>query len=593
MMLRPHIHVVRDADGDSNWTPFLADHRAHHEARRRQPGVVFGNPHPGRRAGLSGRRPITSPKSSSDIDLSLAWPSISRSFAATGQFDWRGERVDGSISISDFVAALSGDRSGLKARLASAPLKAGVRRHRRQPHQRDDGRHADHRQRLAAQRPALDRSGLAGGRRVRPLRAEGARQCRRRLGRADQCQCRTRRQCRRRRHDLFQQRPAVAAGDARRRRARLHALHLDLPPARQRRARLEPAAVRSQLAVDDRSRHAAVGGAGHRRPDRNSAAPRSAPICAAARWRSASAKRRSMAASPGARSGSRAPTAVAEVKAQLQFTDVDLQSCASELFGISKLSGRGNLNVSLVASGSSPFGLAQSLDGTASLTGHDGAISGFNVEQLLKRLERQAAVGRRQFPLRLDALRHAERRVQIRRRHRHRRGRPHRGAGGAHHHDRHRLGADARIRHEGHRQPDHGLERRPGFDLPFVVQGPWDDPLIFPDPESLIRRSPAAAPLLERGQGPQRARLDRAVYRRPAEAAGARRRDANAGGWGGGCGEAELRISAGGSQGGLILLRNNRPFSPHPEERRLRRVSKDEGEAGPHGSRRRKSASSP
>jgi AsmA protein len=35
------------------------------------------------------------------------------------------------------------------------------------------------------------------------------------------------------------------------------------------------------------------------------------------------------------------------------------------------------------------------------------------------------------------------------------------------------------------------------FDLPFVVQGPWDDPLIFPDPESLIRRAPAAAPLLD------------------------------------------------------------------------------------------------
>jgi AsmA protein len=37
----------------------------------------------------------------------------------------------------------------------------------------------------------------------------------------------------------------------------------------------------------------------------------------------------------------------------------------------------------------------------------------------------------------------------------------------------------------------------PGFDLPFVVQGPWDDPLVFPDPESLIRRSPGAAPLLD------------------------------------------------------------------------------------------------
>src|SRR6202043_1162579 len=57
------------------------------------------------------------------------------------------------------------------------------------------------------------------------------------------------------------------------------------------------------------------------------------------------------------------------------------------------LTGRGNLNVSLVASGASPFGLAQSLDGTASLTGHDGAIAGFNVEQLLKRLERQPLSG--------------------------------------------------------------------------------------------------------------------------------------------------------------------------------------------------------
>jgi AsmA protein len=36
-----------------------------------------------------------------------------------------------------------------------------------------------------------------------------------------------------------------------------------------------------------------------------------------------------------------------------------------------------------------------------------------------------------------------------------------------------------------------------GFELPFVVQGPWDDPLIFPGPESLIRCSPASAPMLD------------------------------------------------------------------------------------------------
>jgi AsmA protein len=34
------------------------------------------------------------------------------------------------------------------------------------------------------------------------------------------------------------------------------------------------------------------------------------------------------------------------------------------------------------------------------------------------------------------------------------------------------------------------------FELPFVVQGPWDDPMMLPDVEALIRRSRAAAPLL-------------------------------------------------------------------------------------------------
>ena len=34
------------------------------------------------------------------------------------------------------------------------------------------------------------------------------------------------------------------------------------------------------------------------------------------------------------------------------------------------------------------------------------------------------------------------------------------------------------------------------FELPFVVQGSWDDPIMLPDVEALIRRSGAAAPLL-------------------------------------------------------------------------------------------------
>ena len=188
---------------------------------------------------------------------------------------------------------------------------------------------------------------------------------------------------------------------------------------------------------------------------------------------------------------------VADVKAQFQFTDVDLQACASELFGVTKLSGRGNLNVSLVASGASPFGLAQSLDGTATLTGHDGAIAGFNAEQLLKRLERRPLSGAGNF--RSGSTPYDRLTIALKF-----------SDGIATAEDIRVEGPAARLTLTGTasvpaREYDMkgiaSLVSAPnaaaGFELPFVVQGPWDDPLIFPDPESLLRRSPGAAPLLD------------------------------------------------------------------------------------------------
>jgi AsmA protein len=188
---------------------------------------------------------------------------------------------------------------------------------------------------------------------------------------------------------------------------------------------------------------------------------------------------------------------IADVRAQFQFTDVDLQACIGELFGINKLSGRGNLNVSLAASGSSPFGLAQSLDGTATLNGHDGAINGFNVEQLLKRLERRPLSGGGNF--RNGSTPYANLTVAVK------------------FSDGTATADDIRIESPTSRVTLTGTASVPAreydlkgvasltsadsgaslFDLPFVVQGPWDDPLIFPDPDSLIRRAPAAAPLLD------------------------------------------------------------------------------------------------
>jgi AsmA protein len=167
------------------------------------------------------------------------------------------------------------------------------------------------------------------------------------------------------------------------------------------------------------------------------------------------------------------------------------------LFGITKLSGRGNLNVSLTASGASPFGLAQSLDGTATLTGHDGAISGFNVEQLLRRLERQPLSGGGNF--RSGSTPYDDLTIAVKF-----------SEGIATTEDVRVEGRATRLTLTGTasvpaREYDlkgiasliSAANAAPGFDLPFVVQGPWDDPLIFPDPESLIRRSPASAPLLD------------------------------------------------------------------------------------------------
>ncbi len=50
------------------------------------------------------------------VDVSLAWPSIAKTFAATGQFVWHDEPLEASLTIGDFYAALIGDPAGLKVR---------------------------------------------------------------------------------------------------------------------------------------------------------------------------------------------------------------------------------------------------------------------------------------------------------------------------------------------------------------------------------------------------------------------------------------------------------------------------------------------
>jgi len=495
MMLRPTIHVVRDGNGESNWTPFVetiakamkpgAENQVSFSEIRIQDGVLKYQDAANNAVETLG-----------DIDLSLAWPSISRSFAATGQFDWRGERVDGSVSASDFVALLSGERSGLKARLTSAPLKLAF-----------DGTVANRTSMMMEGTVTVDSLSLRNALRWTGQQAPAGGGFGRFALKA--------------RANVVGGSVALTnvnveldgnaaegvmtfANNGRQTvQATLAAGNLDFTPyistvrllasgARDWNRQLFDLNALSATDLDMRLSAARVTVG----PTRLGRTAFGANLRNGALALSVGEAQMYGGIAKGSLGIARSDT-IADVRAQFQLTDVDLQAAAGELFGVNRLSGRGNLSVSLVASGSSPFGLASSLDGTATLTGHDGAISGFNVEQLLKRLERRPLSGAGNF--RQGSTPYDSINISVR------------FADGIATADDVRVESPtSRLKLTGTasvpaREYDlkgiasliSASSGNPGFELPFVVQGPWDDPLIFPDPESLIRRSPATEPLLD------------------------------------------------------------------------------------------------
>ena len=495
MMLRPHIRVIREPDGESNWTPFIdtiartmtpgAQNQLSFSEIRIQDGVLNYQDAANRLSDML-----------EDINLSLAWPSISRSFAATGQFNWRGERIDGSISASDFIAALSGDRSGLKLRLASAPLKLAF-----------DGTVANRTSLMMEGTLTVDSVSLRNALRWtgQPPPGDGgfgrfALKARANLVGASIALTNVNVELD---GNVAEGVMTYANNGRQTLQATLAADALDFTPYISTFRLLASGArdwnrqlfnLNSLTATDlDMRLSAAKVTVGSTKLGRTAFG---ANLRAGALALSVGEAQMYGGIAKGSFGIARSD-AVADIKAQFQFIDIDLQPCASELFGVTRLSGRGNLNVSLVASGTSPFGLASSLDGSATLTGHDGAISGFNVEQLLKRLERRPLSGGGN--LRSGSTPYDNLTIAVKF-----------ADGIATTEDVRVEGPAARITLTGTasvpaREYDMkgvaSLISAPNaaasFELPFVVQGPWDDPLIFPDPESLIRRSPAADPLLK------------------------------------------------------------------------------------------------
>jgi AsmA protein len=209
-----------------------------------------------------------------------------------------------------------------------------------------------------------------------------------------------------------------------------------------------------------------------------------------------------------------------DIKSQLQFHDVDLDVCLNQLFNIRRLEGKGNLDLSVEGSGESILAVTRTLNGSAVLNGKQGALVGLNIEQLLRRLERRPLsagaelhTGRTPYQEIAIGVKIVQGKVTV---------------------DNVKIeGPAVRLAVAGSASiPARNLDLSGtatllsastdgGFELPFVVQGSWDDPIVLPDAQILIHRSGAAAPLLNavrnrRGRDALRSAVERFTGQTPA-----------------------------------------------------------------------------
>lgn len=496
-LVRPVIKVAFSATGESNWSGLISS-----LARALQP-------HSDRTASFSEigiqNGTVIVYDGGSDaterlegVDFQVAWPSISRSFGANGHFSWHNETVEASLTLSDFLAALTGERSGLKVRLASVPLTLAF-----------DG--------AASDEPTLKIQGTLG------VEASSLRDALRWIG-----------------NDKlpfggFGRFALRAQSDIGGRVAALSNVNVELDGNSAEGALTISAdphrLVQGTLAADALDLTPYVSGI--RLQARNERNWNQLPITldgfndlsldlrlSAANIKISSARLGRTAVAATMRDGkinitvgesqafgglakgnlgvANAASGVA-VTSHMQFADVDLDNCLGQVFGLHRIEGRGTLTVNVDGAGDSVLAVTHALNGTASLNAGSGALTGINIEQLLRRLERRPLSGsgdfrsgRTPFDQLAISLKVNQGVVSI--------------------DDMRIVGPSVRLAVSGQASvPTRDLDLKgvatlisstttDEFVLPFVVQGPWDDPLMLPDAQSLIRRSGAAAPLLGTGR---------------------------------------------------------------------------------------------
>jgi len=428
------------------------------------------------------------------VDLSLAWPAISKSFGATGRLNWRGESIEAALSLGDFSAALAGRRSGLKLRVSGTQVKGAfdgafttLPSMRLEGTLIADGASLRDVLRWAGQKPLPGggfgrfaikaHTNVVGGTialssvnlELDGNAAEGV---------------------------------LTFAADGRKTlQGTLAAESIDLTPyiSTVRLATSQREWNRGPFTLDGLSSFDADLRLSAGKATLGNIALGRAALGATLRGGHLTVTVGESQAFGGLLKGTAAISnqeTTVDIKTQLQFTDVELDQCLGQLLGVSRIEGKGNLAVSLEGSGDSVLALTRTISGVANLTARNGSLTGINIEQLLRRLERrplsagsELRSGRTPFERLTVRLKATNGIITTE--------------------DGTMEGTAVRVALAGQAAiPDRELDlkgtaqllltdkSKEAFELPFVVVGPWDSPLILPDPQSLIRRSGAAAPLL-------------------------------------------------------------------------------------------------
>ena len=107
LLQRPTINIVFNADRSSNWSGHVETLARNLQAEQRQ-ATSFSEIRIENGTIILRDESDKIVETLSSVELSLAWPSISKSFAATGRFSWHNEKIDATISFTDFAATLRG-----------------------------------------------------------------------------------------------------------------------------------------------------------------------------------------------------------------------------------------------------------------------------------------------------------------------------------------------------------------------------------------------------------------------------------------------------------------------------------------------------